>query len=216
MAKEKFVLLSLQEEKARKLAQVISSESCRRILDALADNDMTATQISRKLDLPLSTVHYNLQNLVKGGLVVCEEFHFSPKGKEVNHYKLASKYIIIAPRADEGFKEKLKGILPVGLIVGAAALALRWARRFFPGEAVISASMPVAKQAAEGMDQMALAAPLIAKDAAAPAIPAAAEPLPEAVTAVSQSPWQDIVLWFVIGAIVALGAYALVSYLRKK
>ena len=97
--KDKFLLVSLQEKKAQKLAQVISNPTSRRILDYLADHDhATETRIAKELEIPLPTVHYNLQQLVKGGLVSADEFHYSEKGKEVIHYSLANKYIIIAPK----------------------------------------------------------------------------------------------------------------------
>src|SRR3989344_2979504 len=126
MAKEKFVLVSLQEDKAKKLAQVISNESCRKILDYLSEKEATESELSEKLGIPISTVHYNLAHLMDGGLVVADEFHYSPKGKEVNHYKLANKYIIIAPKAVPGIKERLKSILPASVItiVGAGVVHL--------------------------------------------------------------------------------------------
>ena len=92
-----FLLVDLKEDKAKKLAQVISNDSCRKILDYLTHKDKaTETEISKDLKLALSTVHYNLKHLNKSGLVIVEEFHYSQKGKEVNHYKLANKFIIIA------------------------------------------------------------------------------------------------------------------------
>ena len=76
-AKEKFLLVSLSENKAKQLAQVISNETCRKILDYLADKDATESELSEKLDIPISTVHYNLHQLQKGSLVVVEEYHYS-------------------------------------------------------------------------------------------------------------------------------------------
>ena len=91
MAKNSFLLVSLKEDKAKELAQVISNASCRKILDYLAEKeDATETELAKKLGIPISTVHYNLKHLVKGGLVIVDEFHYSEKGKEVNHYKLAN------------------------------------------------------------------------------------------------------------------------------
>lgn len=206
MAKEKFILLSLQGNRAKKLAQVISNESCRKILDVLADKDMTATQLSKKLGVPLSTVHYNMKNLVKGGLVVCEEFHFSAKGKEVNHYKLANKFIIIAPNAEDGFMDKLKGLLPVVGVVGAGALALQLSKRYFGG-----ALFPQDSLKAVAMES---AAPEMARMVAEDSMVDVA--MEELVHATQASPFQDIVLWFVLGAIVAIGAHLLVQHLRKK
>lgn len=126
MTKEKFLLVSLEEDKSKKLAQAISNESCRKILDHLADKDATESELSEKLGIPISTVHYNLQQLMNSGLVKAEEFHYSKKGREVLHYKLANKYIIIAPKTSFNIKKKLKSILPVALfgLIGATAIEL--------------------------------------------------------------------------------------------
>jgi len=72
---------------------------------------MTETDISKELKLPISTVHYNLSVLVKAKLVEAREFHYSEKGREVNHYSLANKLIIIAPsKMDDSTKDKLKNL----------------------------------------------------------------------------------------------------------
>ena len=125
MAKEKFVLVSLQEDKAKQLAQVISNPSCTKILDFLSDQQATESEISKNLNIPLSTVHYNIQQLMNSGLVIVDEFHYSSKGKEVNHYKLANKYIIMAPRSVSGLNERLKALLMIGVMSAGIALAIR-------------------------------------------------------------------------------------------
>ncbi|MFH0870587.1 MAG: helix-turn-helix domain-containing protein, partial [archaeon] len=99
MKKDPFLLISLEESESKALAQVISNDTARKILDLLSkEESATETDIAKKLKVPLSTVHYNLQALVKANLVVAEEFHYSEKGKEVLHYSLANKLIIIAQR----------------------------------------------------------------------------------------------------------------------
>src|SRR3989344_4482463 len=123
MAKKNFLLLSLEDSKIKKISNVISNDSCRKILDYLSNKESTESEIAEKLNIPISTVHYNLQQLMETGLINAEEFHYSQKGKEVSHYRLANKYIIIAPKKTFGIKEKLKGLLPVGLIsLGAAGI----------------------------------------------------------------------------------------------
>ena len=125
MAEESFLLVNLKEEKSKKLAQVLSNDSCRKILEYLAENKSgTETEISEKLKIPLSTVHYNLNHLSKAGLVKDDEYHYSKKGREIIHYTLANKYIVIAPSEDKSFAEKLKKILPFGIIsvIGTASL----------------------------------------------------------------------------------------------
>ena len=116
MKEESFIMVSLKEENAKKLAQVISNDTCRKILECLANKKATETELSEKLGVPLSTVHYNIQQLVASKLVEAGEFHYSKKGKEVIHYSLANKYIIIAPKEDEGFLQKLKEIMPAALV----------------------------------------------------------------------------------------------------
>jgi predicted transcriptional regulator len=149
MKKDPFLLVSLEESESKALAQVISNDTARKILDLLSkEESMTETDISKKLKVPLSTVHYNLQALSKANLIEAEEFHYSEKGKEVLHYKLANKIIIIAPKntRTDSFKEKLKGLLPIGLIsLGAAAIiqvvSMLKSSAFFIGSKVNEAPM---------------------------------------------------------------------------
>src|SRR3989344_7026415 len=170
MSKEKFVLLSLQEDKAKELAQVISNESCRKILDYLAENnDATASELAGKLQVPISTVHYNLKNLVAGGLVSSDEYHYSQKGKEVNHYKLANKYIIIAQKSTHGIKEKLRAILPVALLGLAGAGMIQVYNTLFGRSQVYAMAAQEAAPVQEGIlaaskvaaDEISIAAPPI-------------------------------------------------------
>lgn len=123
MDKNNFLLVDLNESKTKKLAETITSETSRKILNHLTEKEGTESAIAESLKIPLPTVHYHLQKLQEAGLVVVEEFHYSKKGREVNHYKLANKYIIIAPRNVSGLREKLQGILPVaGVVVLASAM----------------------------------------------------------------------------------------------
>lgn len=125
MSQESFLLVNLKEDKAKKLAQVLSNESCRKILEFLTHNkSATETEISEKLNVPLSTVHYNLKHLSKTGLVTTDEFHYSKKGREVIHYSLANKYIVIAPTEDKNFMDKLKKMIPLGFVslIGTSVL----------------------------------------------------------------------------------------------
>jgi len=148
MTKESFVLVSLKEDKARKLAKAINNDSCRKILDYLTSKEATETELSKKLNIPISTVHYNMKQLADSGLVVVDEFHYSTKGKEVNHYKLANKYIIIAPKSTFGIKERLRSVLPVALLVGASAAVIQVVRM---GTMSVSSFGAVKEMAAEAV-----------------------------------------------------------------
>lgn len=117
MGKENFLLLSLDDEKTKSISTAVNNTSARKILQYLTKNDeATSTQISKDLNIGLTTIQYNIEQLLKTGLIEWEHYHYSAKGKEVKHYKLANQYIIIAPKKDSSFLDKLKGIIPSFLL----------------------------------------------------------------------------------------------------
>jgi DNA-binding transcriptional ArsR family regulator len=208
MPKEKFLLVSLSESKAKELAQAISNETCRKILDYLAEKEATESELAEKLLVPISTIHYNLQQLQKGNLVVVDEFHYSAKGKEVNHYKLANKYIIIAPKSTYGIKEKLKSILPVAIILAAGAGVIKFFSKIASyGASAKQAVMQSADIAAESSSEALKAAPASFQEGLA----SVTSTIPTA-----NSLWNNIILWFFIGAIAAIVLYLLIDWLRNR
>lgn len=208
MTKEKFLLVSLNESKAKKLAQVISNETCRKILDYLADDEATESELGKKLNIPISTVHYNLKCLMDGGLVSVEEFHYSEKGKEVKHYKLANKYIIIAPKSTYGIKEKLKSILPVALLVGVTSIVIQiFQKGIMFGGLGIDASYESAPTVP--------AAPIMQK-AIADASMEAAPVMQEAARQQAIEAAPNIALWFLIGAVSAILIYMIADFIRHR
>jgi len=215
MKKEPFLLVSLEESESKALAQVISNDTARKILDFLSkEESATETDIGKKLKVPLSTVHYNLQALVKANLVSAEEFHYSEKGKEVLHYSLANKIIIIAPKntTAASFKEKLKGLLPVGLIALAAGGIIQLTTMLRSGAFMLGAktseapvlmmakgvadeALPVAADYAVRTVEAAVPEALLAVGGAAPDIANTALGAP--VGYITQP---SIAVWFLLGA----------------
>mgnify|MGYP001591957532 CR=1 FL=1 len=118
---EKFIVASLQDEKSKEIAEILSNDTSRKILDYLGDNDASETQLSQALNLPASTVNYHIKKLVNAKLIEVKDFHWSPKGNKVKVYKAARKLIIMAPKHARGF-EALKGIIPA-VLIGALFLA---------------------------------------------------------------------------------------------
>ncbi|MBI3051429.1 helix-turn-helix domain-containing protein [Candidatus Woesearchaeota archaeon] len=189
MAKKEstFLLVSLEEEKAKKLANVISNQACRKILDYLSGRDATETEIANSLDIPISTVHYNIKLLSEAGLVRSSEFHYSPKGKEVNHYSLANKYIIIAPKGTEDLPSKLKKILPAFAIAAGVGLAIQLLNR--PME---TAQKQALREAATAAGEQA------------------------AYSASQPAAGQQIAFWIIAGAALALLVYIAIEFFRER
>ncbi len=201
MADESFLLVSLKEDKSRKLAQVISNETCRKILDYLSQTkDSTETEISKALELPISTVHYNLQQLVAVDLVKAKEFHYSEKGKEVNHYSLSNKFIIIAQKPADKLMNKLRRILPVAVIVSATAIGLHFLTRT-TAKATLAASQAGAKDVV----------PVLARAPGVVASEAVNQAQNQAVT-VSQT---SLALWFLYGAFFTILIFLILDLIHK-
>ena len=193
MPKNKLLLVDLNDKKTKKLAETITSETSRKILDYLAEKDDTEQNMAKELGIPISTIHYHLQKLMEASLVVVDEFHYSKKGREVNHYKLANKYIIITPKKVSGIKQKLKNILPVGLVVLGISGIIKLVEKFTAG----TVQMEKATFAAQ---------PMMAKTTNDAAV--------ESVKTVATTSTPDIALWFLIGGVSAIVVYVLMVLVR--
>ncbi len=216
MAKNKFLLVDLNESKTKKVAETISSSTSRKILNYLADKDKgeIETKIAKELGMALSTVHYHLHNLTEVGLVVSDEFHYSKKGREVSHYKLANKYIIIAPKKVSGLKQKLKSVLPaLGVAAGISVIMKMVQSRttVMPIPSVESAMRPLMDSGLERAEALAVEE---SAEVAAQAAPAVADTIQATAQTVSQQP--DIALWFMAGSIVALFLYMIISWILDR
>ena len=236
MAEESFMLLSLKEQQSKKLAQVIGSDTCRRILDYLTEKEYaTETEAAKELKMPLSTVHYNFKALLASGLVIADEYHYSGKGKEVPHYKLAKKFIIIAPKDEQSVLDKVKKFWPLTAVVVGVAAVLEFGQRLFSaGGALKGADMafstntaPLAEEAVvetakTGARAVADAAPMLMEavvDNASAAANAtnvtAQEFVPVMVQEASRTFPSPVAAWFLAGALFVILTMVVWEFIKK-
>jgi len=151
-------------------------------------------------------------------------FIYSSKGKEVDHYKLANKLVIIAPAKSkvEDLRAKLGKILPTFLVSAAGAFLV-----------YVFGSMSYGTKAMGASDMM-LAAPqnvvqesakMAADEAGAEAMPMmaarsadiAVEQTTVVVQTIQSSPDPlTIAIWFFVGAMFAAICVSLFSWIRQK
>ncbi len=190
-------MVSLEESQAKQLADVLSNPTSRKIINHLAEKEeATETEIAQALAIPLSTVHYNIQKLTEAQLVHSTEFHYSKKGREVDHYKLANKYVIITPKPVKGIKTALKSILPAALITIAIGGIIHLSQRtsvFLGQKAIAIESARIVSEAAQ--EEAIAAAPQLAN------------------SAITQP---TIALWFIIGALTALTIYTIIYLITRR
>ncbi len=113
------ILIDLDDPRTSKIADVISNKTTKKILSSLTESELTKTQLSKALELPLNTVEYNINKLEEAGLIEkVKDFFWSVKGKRINRYKLSDKKIIISP------KSMIRGVIPALIISIIIAFAL--------------------------------------------------------------------------------------------
>jgi predicted transcriptional regulator len=189
---ETFILVSLAEQKSKELAQVISNDTSRKILDYLGKKEGSESEISKILNVPLSTIHYNMQQLLKAGLIENKEFVYSNKGKEMNIYTISKKLIIIAPNKQSNIKDILKGLIPFVLISAGIGIAIQKISEINQNNLLMTAVQ--------------------SKDFTAPR----AEMVSGALANHAQNAIPNYGLWFFFGALFVILIYLFYAILRKK
>lgn len=195
MQDEKYILMNLEDEHSKKVAEAISNRTARKILDYLSSKEEAgAEEVAKELQLHLSTIDYNLKNLKQAGLLEAKHFLWSSRGKRIILYRVAKKFIVIAPK-EVFWKDELKKILPFIGISAIAALIIEYATKPLPYLASMKES---AQTTLADSSQL---------YAAAPSMAARAGPI------IQNSHYG---IWFFIAVLIVLGIYLLIKLKRKK
>jgi len=121
MAKS-YINISLDDEKATQIAEVIGNKTCKQILQSLSEENATESELSEKLKLPLNTIGYNIKKLTEAGFIEQDSHWWSIRGKKVPVYRVANKSIIISPK--KSFVSKIKPFVPVFIVTGLASFGI--------------------------------------------------------------------------------------------
>ncbi|MCD6547094.1 MAG: winged helix-turn-helix transcriptional regulator [Nanoarchaeota archaeon] len=113
---DKFVVLSMTKE-SKEIARVLSNETAIKILNKLSEKRMSASEIAKELNLPMSTVQYNLDLLKGVNLIKDTAYRYSEKGKKILYYEPAKKLIILAPEKE---KESILSVLKNNFVIPIA------------------------------------------------------------------------------------------------
>ncbi len=196
MAKEeKFLLLSLEEEKARELANAINNETARKILNFLSEKEASEHKLSELLNIPASTVHYNIRQLLKANLIEIKDFYWSEKGNKVQVYRVANKLIVIAPKSTTNeFKINIRRILPAALLSFIATGLIYILTRT---QTLATKTLSYTKETSEQI-------------ARSTAIPAAQETVKQSATQ------PDYALWFLLGSLFVIIFYLIINLIKKR
>lgn len=96
---EKYFNIDIDDPRAGAIAEVMSNKTAKKILSLIAEKELSESDIASELKLPLNTVGYNIDKLLKSGLIEkSKTFFWSVKGKKIPTYKLSNKKILISPK----------------------------------------------------------------------------------------------------------------------
>lgn len=166
-AEEKFVVVPLGSD-SKKIGQVIGSESCRRILDALTTEPASASQLAEKMGAPLTTVQYDIEKLLEAGLIKVERVARTEKMRQMKIYGPVRKLIVVVPEkltsgSPADILRKYLGVFLGILFVGSL---VEWAPSMGPGA-------PLAAPAGPGPLGAPVGGPPLTSPSAAPLLPEA-------------------------------------------
>lgn len=121
---DKVLVLPLNED-SKKVTQALSNEKALKMLEMLADKPMSATTLSEKMGLPLTTIKYNLDSLIEADLIKVKETKWSQKGREIKIYEPVQKLIVVVPGTKNVDRSSVMGMLKkyLGLFMGAVFAA---------------------------------------------------------------------------------------------
>lgn len=193
MTSEKYLLFSLDDEKSKKLGEVISSSMCKKIVNLLAESELSENEISRELKVPINTVEYNLKKLIEAGMIERAKHWWSVKGKKIDTYKVANKLIVISPKKSNVYS-KLKGIVPVVLISGILTFFIS---QYYKTQNTV---MLGAEKAADIASS--ISTPVASSGASASNF------ISQTSAVVSGSSWE----WFLIGSVAAIIVFVILNW----
>jgi DNA-binding transcriptional ArsR family regulator len=119
------IILEPGDERAQKISKAMASQTASDILQLLAENQKSLTEITDRLDIPLTTAKYHIENLLEAGLITVAETKYSVKGREIKIYAITNQLLIVAPRQSNVRSLLLKYASLFGIILfGSLVIAM--------------------------------------------------------------------------------------------
>jgi len=118
------VFLEPGDERAQKIAKAMGSQTASDILQILGEGPRSLTDITERLNIPMNTAKYHIENLLDAGLIAVSETRYSIKGREVKIYTLTNRLLVVAPRHSNVRSLLLKYASLFGIVALGSVLIL--------------------------------------------------------------------------------------------
>ncbi len=90
--------IDINDERAKELAQILMNEKAIAILHLIEETPMSISEIAKKLNLPISTVSYHIDKMMRVGLVEIAGKKYGKRLQEVKLYRASNRPILLLPR----------------------------------------------------------------------------------------------------------------------
>jgi DNA-binding transcriptional ArsR family regulator len=127
------VFLEPGDERAQKIAKAMGSQTASDILQILGESPRSLTDITERLNIPMNTAKYHIENLLDAGLIAVEQTKYSIKGREVKIYTLTNQLLVVAPRQSNVRSLLLKYASLFGIVAVASVLIAAFTPLLGPG-----------------------------------------------------------------------------------
>ncbi len=138
---EYVVILEPGDDRAQKIGKALANRTANDIISMLKSSDMTLSEISEKLNQPMTSTKYHVENLLDAGLIEVKKIKYSEKGREVKVYAASGQVVIVSPGVKDIRQILLKYASVFGIFLFAALIMGVAANTVFAG-------MPMMKNAA--------------------------------------------------------------------
>ncbi|WP_456420465.1 ArsR/SmtB family transcription factor [Thermococcus sp.] len=151
-------VLDITDKRARELAQILANDKAVAILKVLQERELSISEISRELNMAISTVSYHIDKMLRVGLVEVSGKKYGKRLQEVKLYRASNRPILLLPSPIESEKKRHLfnrfKVITLTLAVGISSLVYEIARRFSsanahrPSETVRAFSIETTKRTA--------------------------------------------------------------------
>ena len=212
---DKIISLDLNDSRMKFISEIFGNESCKKILNLLAEKELTETDIAKELKMPLNSVDYNVKKLVRAGLIESGSHWWSIKGKKMPSYRVSDKKIVISPKR----MSSSVLLIPALLVGGLISLTIRKIIEFnsyipqqnvFAAKSAIEDSVSYASVATTGLQA---GANEVARDVVTNVPAAMSQEVAQKTSFIGSIPgWE----WFLIGIWSGVLVFFLLNYIREK
>jgi DNA-binding transcriptional ArsR family regulator len=130
------VFLEPGDERAQKIAKAMGSQTASDILQILGEGPQSLSDIAERLNIPMNTAKYHIENLLEAGLIAVSQTKYSIKGREVKIYTLTNQLLVVAPRQADARSLLLKYASLFGIVAFGSLVLSALSTVFGPGSLI--------------------------------------------------------------------------------